>query len=81
MKKQMYIPKAKPTVISATTSSTLKLRDNYFKIEVHEERSIPTDVEVDMDREWEFLLDELNSICDDQAEEIIKNFRTSKNKA
>lgn len=80
MKKQIYTPKAVPTVISATTSSTLKLRDNYFKVEVHEERAIPDKVDVDMEREWQFLFDEINSICDEQAEEIIKNFRINKNR-
>lgn len=79
-KKKIYTPKAVPTVIAATTSTTLKLRDNYFKVEVHEERSVPADSDVDMNREWEFLFDELNSICDEQAEEIIKNFRLHKNK-
>lgn len=78
MAKKIYTPKAKPTAIAATISSTLKLKDNYFKVEVHEERSIEADTDVDMDREWEFLLDELNGICDDQTDEILKSFRIKK---
>ena len=81
MKKSQYTPKAKPTMISASTSSTLKIRDNYFKVEVHEERSIPAGVEVDMDKEWEFLFDEINQVCDNQIEEIVDTFKSSKNKA
>lgn len=76
--KKIYTPKATPTAIAATVSSTLKLRDNYFKVEVHEERSVPAEVDVDMEREWQFLLDELNTVCDDQTDEIIKSFRIKK---
>ena len=79
--KKMYVPKAIPTIIAASTSTTIKLGDNYFKVEAHEERKIPEEVEVDMDREWDFLFDEINSVCDIQVEEIIKNFRATKNRA
>lgn len=76
--KKIYTPKAVPTMISASTSTTLKIKDNYFKVEVHEERSVPQDADVDMDKEWDFLFDELNGICDGQVEDILKNFRVKK---
>lgn len=78
MKKALYKPQAVPTTISASASTTLKIRDNYFKMEVHEERSISAEAEnVDMDKEWHFLFDELNTILDDQVDELYNNLKSS----
>ena len=78
MKKTVYKSKAKVKSISANSSATLKIKDNYFKVEAHEEREFPGNAEdIDMNKEWQFLFDELNSVVDTQIDEIIKikNFK------
>ena len=76
MKKSAYTPQAVPTLISASASTTVKIRDNYFKMEAHEERTIPVDAKnVDMNKEWQFLFDELNTVIDDQVEELYTNLQ------
>ena len=75
MKKSSYRSKAKVTSISASSSTTLKIKDNYFKVEVHEERSIEDSADVDMQKEWEFLFDELNVVLDNQVDEIVDSVK------
>lgn len=76
MKKAVYKSKAKVTTIFANSSATLKIKDNYFKVEAHEEREFPGDAEdIDMNKEWQFLFDELNAVVDTQVDEIVKNFK------
>lgn len=75
MKKRAYEIKAIPTTMRAQTSATLKIRDNFFKVELQEERVIPDGVEVDMDEEWLALFNEINSVCDIQIKEIMDEFK------
>lgn len=67
--------KAIITKITATSRAAVKIRDNYFTIEYAEERSIPTDIEVDMDSERTILWDEVNRVVDDQIEDIINTYK------
>lgn len=62
-----------PTKISATSRVSLKIKDNFYTIEASEERTLPIEQDdVDMDKEWEALFDEINNIVDGQAEDIAK---------
>lgn len=62
-----------PTKISAVSRVSLKIKDNFYTIEASEERTLPIEQDdVDMDKEWEALFDEINSIVDGQAEDIAK---------
>lgn len=72
---ETYVSKALPTTIKATSSCTIKIRDNFYKIEYSEERTIPSDVEVDMEMERQLLFDDVNTVVDGQAEDILKTFR------
>lgn len=72
--------KAVVTTIKATSRASIKVRtknggENYYTVEYSEERSIPTDVEVDMDYERSVLWDTVNDVVDGQCEDIIKTFR------
>lgn len=60
---------SKPTKFSATSRCAVKIRDNYYTIEVSEEREV-TSPEVDTEKEFEKLFDKLNAVVDNQIEEI-----------
>lgn len=70
-----YESKAVVTTIKATSRVALKIRDNYFTIEYSEERSIPEDVDIDIDYERSLLFDDVNSIVDNQMSDIQATFR------
>ena len=67
--------KAVITSIKATSRAAIKIKDNFYTVEYAEERSIPTDIEVDMEYERQILWDIVNSVVDGQCEEILKTFR------
>ncbi len=47
-------------------------KDNYYTIEVTEERDIPDVEDVNMDKEYEALFDSINDVVDNQMEQIVK---------
>jgi len=67
--------KAKVTSIKATSRVALHIKDNFYTVEYTEERSVPTDIEVDMDHERTVLWDTVNGVVDEQCAEILKTFR------
>ena len=72
--------KAITTSIKATSRASIKVRtkngsENYYTVEYSEERSIPTDIEVDMDFERSTLWKDVNDVVDDQCEQILKTFK------
>ena len=71
-----YVSHAVPTEISATSRCAIKVKDNYYTVEVSEKRTISTaDIEgIDMDKEYELLFDEVNNVVDKQCEQIVKTF-------
>lgn len=69
----MYESKAKTTKITATSRSSIKIRDNFYTIEASEERTILED-EADIEAEWNMLFDSVNAIIDSQIEDIVKTF-------
>lgn len=75
-KVEAYVSKAVPTKITAVSRCAIKIRDNYYTIEASEERSIADTQDVDMDKEWSLLFDEVNNITDKQVVDIIKTFET-----
>lgn len=68
-----YVSKARTTKITAESSITIKLKDNFYKVTFGEEREIPDDA--DIERERTLLFDDVNSVVDAQANEILKTFR------
>lgn len=71
---EVYESKARTVKISAVSRCAIKTKDDfYYTVEASEERVIPEDVEVNLDKEWELLFDSVNGACDMQAEDILKN--------
>lgn len=69
---------AKTTKITATSRSAVKIRDNYYTIELSEERTLPSDIELSDDeltREKRDLFDSVNMEVDRQIEDIVNTFR------
>ena len=67
--------KAIVTSIKATSRAAIHIKDNFYTVEYSEERSIPTDVEVDMEFERQILWDDVNTIVDNQCADILKTFK------
>lgn len=67
-----YEQKAITTKICATSRVAVKIQDNYYTVESHEERDVPADA--DVDREWQFLWDHVNVITDNQVRDIVNTF-------
>jgi len=74
-KEKAYESIAKITVIAATSRASVKIKDNYFTVEYHEERAIPDVTGVDIEKERQFLWDTVNAECDNQIDEISRTFK------
>ena len=62
----------KTTLISASSSVTIKIKDNYYKVEYKEERELCEGDNVDFERQS--LWDDVNTTVDTQAEDILRTF-------
>lgn len=69
-----YEVKGKTTKITATSRCAIKIRDNYYTIELSEERAMP-DCDVDMSKEYDALFTSVNDEVDRQMNEILKTFK------
>lgn len=75
-KEKEYISVGKTTIIAASSRCSVKIRDNYYTVEYHEERAIPCDIEgVNIKQERIDLWNTVNNECDTQIEEVIKTFQ------
>ena len=63
---------AKTTLISASSSVTIKIKDNYYKVEYKEERELCEGDNVGFERQS--LWDDVNTTVDTQAEDILRTF-------
>lgn len=72
-----YVPKGITTCISADVKMTVKIKDNYYSIAGHEERSLPAE-DVNLEYEWNDLYDELYNTVASQVREIRASLRTKK---
>ena len=63
---------AKTTLMSASSSVTIKIKDNYYKVEYKEERELCEGDNVDFERQS--LWDDVNTTVDTQAEDILRTF-------
>ena len=61
-----------PTEISATSRCALKIKDAYYTVEASESRRVIEAEGIDLDKEYELLFDEINSVVDKQCSDIIK---------
>lgn len=73
-----YNSKAIITSIKATSRVAIKIRDNYYTVEYTEERALPDSSEVDIEKEQVLLFDSVNSVVDQQAEDILRTFQNKR---
>lgn len=71
----MMESKAKVISIKASSSCTVKIKDNYYKIEYTEERAFPEGDDIDLDLEKQLLFDSCNNTVDTQIEDILQTFK------
>lgn len=69
-----YEIKGKTTKITATSRCAIKIKDNYYTTELIEERTMPNDEEIDLNKEYKALFDSINTEIDNQMQDIIKTF-------
>ena len=69
-----YEPKAKVTVIRATSRASVKVRDNFYTVEYSEERAIPDIEGVNLEAEKQALWETVNYECDNQIHDILDTF-------
>lgn len=72
-----YEVKGKTTKIHAVSRCAMNIkvrgRDNYYTIELSEEREIPDSPDVDIQKEYRALFDSINAEVDYQMEDIINH--------
>jgi hypothetical protein len=73
-----YTPKAIVTEITATSRVAIKIRDNFYTVEYSEKRAIPDVEGIDVEAERLALFDAVNSIVDEQANDILRTFQPNK---
>lgn len=68
-----YIQQAKTVKISATSKATIQVNGAYYSFSYSEERELPEDQSrVNLEKEREYLWEDLNSEVDNQIEEVLK---------
>ena len=70
-----YEVKGKTTKITATSRCAIKIKDNFYTQELIEERVLPENEEVDLDKEYEALFNSVNDEIDRQMQDILNTFR------
>ena len=70
-----YEVKGKTTKITATSRCAIKIKDNFYTQELIEERVLPENEEVDLNKEYEALFNSINDEIDRQMQDILKTFR------
>lgn len=70
-----YEVKAITKTIKATSRASVKVGDSYYTVEYTEERLIPEIEGVDINKEKQFLWEDVNAECDNQIETILKTFK------
>lgn len=69
-KKEVYTQKAVTTGISADVKMTIKINDNYYSVTTHEDRTLPTNTDVNLQEEWDFLYESIYNVCAEQILQI-----------
>ena len=66
-----YEVKGKTTRITATSRAAIKIKDNYYTVELSEERTMPESEDIRLDEEYKALFDSINNEIDNQLQDII----------
>lgn len=70
-----YEIKAITRTIKATSRASVKVGESYYTVEYSEERLIPDIEGVEIQKEKQFLWEDVNAECDGQVETIYKSFK------
>ena len=73
-----YESKGKTTEITATSRCAIKVKDNYYTIELSEKRAMPIEGEIDLDKEYRAIFDSINAEVDRQCQDIIDNINNKR---
>lgn len=73
-----YEVKGRTTKITATSRCALKVKDNYYTLELSEERVMPEETEVDLNREYEAIFNSINNEIDNQMQDILDSINSNK---
>ena len=73
-----YTSKATISTIAATSRASVKIKDNFFTVEYHEERVIPDLADIDIEEERKILWDAVNAEVDHQVEDICAMFKNKR---
>ena len=66
-----YEVKGRTTKITATSRCAIKIKDNYYTLELSEERVMPENEEIDLDKEYKALFDSINVEIDNQMQDVL----------
>ena len=58
-------------MIRGTSRMAIKVRDNYYTVEFTEERSVPNNLNIDLEQEKQLLFDSVQDTVYSQVQEII----------
>ena len=70
-----YEVKGKTTKITATSRCAIKIKDNYYTLELSEERTMPDNEEIDLDKEYKALFDSINIEIDNQMQDVLNSIK------
>lgn len=70
-----YEVKGKTTKITATSRCAIRIKDNYYTLELSEERVMPDDESIDLDKEYKALFDSINSEIDTQMQDVLNSVK------
>lgn len=70
-----YEVKAITKTIKATSRASVKVGESYYTVEYSEERIIPDIEGIDIEKERQFLWEDINAECDNQIGDILKTFK------
>lgn len=69
-----YESRATTTKITATSRVAVKINDNYYTVEMSEERELPFAEDINLDAERKLLWDAVNESVDNQVQDIREMF-------
>lgn len=69
-----YEVKGKTTKITGVSRCAIKIKDNYYTIELSEERVLP-ESDVDINKEYDALFNSINAEVDRQMEDILNGMK------
>ncbi len=73
-----YEVKGRTTKITATSRCAIKIKDNYYTLELSEERVMPEETEVNLNREYEAIFNSINNEIDNQMQDILDSINLNK---